>query len=86
VRIAGGDGAAVLMGPAMCKQRAIAPAPGYLEGVRATCTQVGTILDFDEVSTGFVLHRVGVQALDGVTPDCRSLPRRWRTAFRWWPC
>lgn len=68
-RLARGDVAAVLMEPAMCNQGAIAPAPGYLEGVRAVCTQTGTILVFDEVITGFRLHRGGAQALYGVTPD-----------------
>jgi len=68
-RLARGDVAAVLMEPAMCNQGAIAPAPGYLEGVRAACTKAGTILVFDEVITGFRLHRGGAQALYGVTPD-----------------
>lgn len=68
-RLARGDVAAVLMEPAMCNQGAIAPAPGYLEGVRAACSRAGTILVFDEVITGFRLHRGGAQALYGVTPD-----------------
>ena len=68
-RLARGDVAAVLMEPAMCNQGAIAPAPGYLEGVRAACTRAGTVLVFDEVITGFRLHRGGAQALFGVTPD-----------------
>jgi glutamate-1-semialdehyde 2,1-aminomutase len=57
------------MEPAMCNQGAIPPAPGYLEGVRAACTRHGTVLVFDEVITGFRLHRDGAQALFGVTPD-----------------
>jgi len=68
-RLARGDVAAVLMEPAMCNQGAIAPAAGYLEGVREACTQAGTLLVFDEVITGFRLHRGGAQALFGVTPD-----------------
>ena len=68
-RLAHGDVAAVLMEPAMCNQGAIAPVPGYLEGARAACTRTGTILVFDEVITGFRLHRGGAQALYGVTPD-----------------
>jgi glutamate-1-semialdehyde 2,1-aminomutase len=68
-RLARGDVAALLMEPAMCNQGAIAPAPGYLEGVRAACTRHGTVLVFDEVITGFRLHRDGAQALFGVTPD-----------------
>jgi len=68
-RLARGDVAALLMEPAMCNQGAIAPAPGYLERVREACTKAGTILVFDEVITGFRLHRDGAQALFGVTPD-----------------
>ena len=68
-RLARGDVAALLMEPAMCNQGAIAPAPGYLEGVRAACTRHGTVLVFDEVITGFRLHPHGAQALYGVTPD-----------------
>jgi len=69
VRLAQGDVAAVLMEPAMCNQGVIAPAPRYLEGVREACTRAGTILVFDEVITGFRLHRGGAQAMFGVTPD-----------------
>src|SRR5690606_20143613 len=47
----------------------IAPAPGYLQGALAACRRHGTILVFDEVITGFRLHRGGAQALFGVTPD-----------------
>ena len=68
-RLARGDVAAVLMEPAMCNQGAIAPGPGYLEGVRDACTRHGTILVFDEVITGFRLSAGGAQALFGVTPD-----------------
>jgi glutamate-1-semialdehyde 2,1-aminomutase len=68
-RLARGDVAGVLMEPAMCNQGAIPPAPDYLEGVRAACTRHGAILVFDEVITGFRLHRCGAQSLFGVTPD-----------------
>ncbi len=68
-RLAAGDIAGVIMEPAMCNQGAIAPAPGYLQGALAACRRHGTILVFDEVITGFRLHRGGAQALFGVTPD-----------------
>jgi glutamate-1-semialdehyde 2,1-aminomutase len=68
-RLAVGDVAALIMEPAMCNQGAIAPAASYLEGVRAACSSSGTLLIFDEVITGFRLHRSGAQALFGVTPD-----------------
>ncbi|MCC5979325.1 MAG: aminotransferase class III-fold pyridoxal phosphate-dependent enzyme [Salinarimonas sp.] len=68
-RLAAGNIAAVIMEPAMCNQGAIAPEPGYLEGVREACTRTGTLLVFDEVITGFRLDRRGAQSLFGVTPD-----------------
>ncbi len=68
-RLADEDIAAVIMEPAMCNQGAIAPEPGYLEGVREACIRTGTLLIFDEVITGFRLDRSGAQCLFGVTPD-----------------
>jgi glutamate-1-semialdehyde 2,1-aminomutase len=68
-RLARGDVAAVLMEAAMCNQGAIAPMPGYLEGVQAACRKHGTILVFDEVITGFRLGGQGAQGRFGVTPD-----------------
>lgn len=68
-RLAAADVAAVIMEPAMCNAGAIAPAAGYLEGVRAACTRHGTVLVFDEVITGFRVAPGGVQQLLGVTPD-----------------
>ncbi len=68
-RLAEGDVAALIMEPAMCNAGAIAPAAGYLEGVRAACTRAGTVLIFDEVITGFRVAPGGAQAIYGVTPD-----------------
>ena len=68
-RLARGDVAAVIMEPAMCNAGAIAPAPGYLEGVREACRRAGTILIFDEVITGFRVGPGGAQEKLGVTPD-----------------
>ena len=68
-RLSAGDVAAVIMEPAMCNAGAIAPAPGYLEGVRAACTRHGSVLIFDEVITGFRVAPGGAQQLFGVTPD-----------------
>ncbi|HYW51060.1 MAG TPA: aminotransferase class III-fold pyridoxal phosphate-dependent enzyme [Gemmatimonadaceae bacterium] len=45
----------------------------WLRDLRAHCDLVGAVLIFDEVKTGFRLHRGGAQALLGVTPDLTSL-------------
>jgi glutamate-1-semialdehyde 2,1-aminomutase len=68
-RLRRGDVAGLIMEPAMCNTSAIAPEPGYLEGVRALCDETGTVLIFDEVITGFRVAPGGAQALLGVTPD-----------------
>jgi glutamate-1-semialdehyde 2,1-aminomutase len=68
-RLRRGDVAGLIMEPAMCNTSAIAPEPGYLEGVRKLCDETGTVLIFDEVITGFRVAPGGAQALFGVTPD-----------------
>ena len=65
----------------MCNQGAIHPAPGYLEGVRAACTQTGTILIFDEVITGFRVGPGGAQQLLVVTPDLATFAKAIANGF-----
>ncbi|MSU65364.1 MAG: glutamate-1-semialdehyde-2,1-aminomutase [Opitutus sp.] len=50
----------------------IMPDPGYLEYVREACTKSGALLIFDEVMTGFRLHKAGVQ---GLLNDARALTK-----------
>lgn len=45
----------------------------WLEELRAHCDQVGAVLIFDEVKTGFRLHRGGAQTILGVTPDLTAI-------------
>ena len=58
--------AAVLVEPV---QRAIPPAPGFLEALREATTRCGVLLAFDEVVTGFRLAYGGAQEYYGVIPD-----------------
>ena len=51
----------------------IVPQSGYLELLRSLCTKHGALLIFDEVMTGFRVHRGGAQALYGVSPDLTCL-------------
>lgn len=46
-----------------------APAPGFLEAVRALADRHGAVLVFDEIVTGFRIALGGAQAFYGVTPD-----------------
>lgn len=61
-----GQVAAVIVEPF---HRCLAPLPGFLERLRASCTRHGVLLVFDEVVTGFRLALGGAQARYGVTPD-----------------
>ena len=61
--------AAVLVEPVAANMNLVAPAPGFLEGLRAECDRVGALLIFDEVITGFRLCFAGAEEYFGVTPD-----------------
>jgi glutamate-1-semialdehyde aminotransferase len=47
----------------------VAPAPGFLEGVRERADASGAVLIFDEIRTGFRIAIGGAQQRYGVTPD-----------------
>src|SRR5690606_21159484 len=61
--------ACVIVEPVAANMGLVAPAPGFLDGLRAECDRVGALLVFDEVITGFRLGPGGAQARYGVTPD-----------------
>ena len=63
------DVAAVFVEPVAANMGVVAPAPGFLEGLRAECNRVGALLVFDEVITGFRLGTGGAQAKYDVRPD-----------------
>ena len=63
------DVAAVFVEPVAANMGVVAPAPGFLEGLRAECDRVGALLVFDEVITGFRLGAGGAQAKFDVKPD-----------------
>ena len=60
-----GELAAIVMEP----QRGKAPEPGFLEAVRGIATEVGAVLIFDEITTGFRMTDGGIHKLLGVSPD-----------------
>jgi glutamate-1-semialdehyde 2,1-aminomutase len=69
----GGQIAAVIVEPVAGNMGLVVPAEGFLEGLRALTEAGGALLVFDEVMTGFRVHRGGAQALYGITPDLTTL-------------
>ena len=65
----GADLAALLVEPVAANMGLVAPAPGFLEGLRERCTRTGALLVFDEVITGFRVGPAGMQGHTGITPD-----------------
>lgn len=67
--------ACIIVEPIAGNMNLVKPAPGFLEGLRALCTEYGALLIFDEVMTGFRAGPQGVQGLTGVTPDITTLAK-----------
>lgn len=63
------DVAAVIVEPVGANMGVVAPAKGFLDGLRKECDRVGALLIFDEVITGFRLGLGGAQAKYDVRPD-----------------
>jgi glutamate-1-semialdehyde 2,1-aminomutase len=61
--------ACVIVEPIAANMGLVAPATGFLEGLRRECDRVGALLVFDEVITGFRLAPTAASELLGVTPD-----------------
>jgi len=59
------DLAAIVMEP----QRGSEPAGGFLEAVRRIADEIGAVLIFDEITTGFRMTTGGIHLLLGVMPD-----------------
>jgi glutamate-1-semialdehyde 2,1-aminomutase len=71
--LAGGDVAALIIEPVAGNMGLVAPAPGYLEGLRALTARHGTVLIFDEVMTGFRVAYGGAQARYQIAPDLTTI-------------
>ncbi|MDQ6796754.1 MAG: glutamate-1-semialdehyde 2,1-aminomutase [Actinomycetota bacterium] len=69
----GDDVAAVVVEPVAANMGLVAPAAGFLEGLRTACDRAGALLVFDEVITGFRIGPGGAQAAYGITPDLTCL-------------
>jgi len=61
--------AVVAVEPVAANMGIVPPKPGFLADLRAACDEVGAMLLFDEVITGFRLGRGGASEWFGVQPD-----------------
>jgi glutamate-1-semialdehyde 2,1-aminomutase len=61
--------ACVIVEPVAANMNLVAPAAGFLEGLRTACDAVGALLIFDEVISGFRLGADGATGWTGVRPD-----------------
>ena len=68
-----GQIAAIILEPVVGNAGCIAPAPGYLEGLRRLSRQHGALLIVDEVMTGFRVALGGATELYGIDPDLITL-------------
>ncbi|KRG55731.1 glutamate-1-semialdehyde 2,1-aminomutase [Stenotrophomonas sp. W1S232] len=65
----GSEIAGLIIEPVVGNANCIPPRDGYLQHLRALCSQYGALLIFDEVMTGFRVALGGAQAHYGITPD-----------------
>ena len=65
--------AAIILEPVVGNMGVVLPEPGFLEAVRALCTQHGSVFIMDEVMTGFRVAYGGAQQRFGIKPDLTTL-------------
>ncbi len=65
----GDEIACLIIEPVVGNANCLPPREGYLQHLRALCTQHGALLIFDEVMTGFRVALGGAQAHYGIAPD-----------------
>ena len=76
-RSAGRDLAAVVLEPVVERL----PSAGWIAAARALCDELGAVLVFDEMKTGFRLARGGYQELSGVIPDLATFGKAMASGF-----
>ncbi len=69
----GGEIACVIVEPVAGNMNMVPPVDGFLETLRACCSEAGAVLIFDEVMTGFRVALGGAQSVYGVTPDLTTI-------------
>lgn len=67
------DIACVIVEPVAGNMGVVPPAPGFLQKLRSLTSELGIVLIFDEVITGFRVSYGGAQQKFGITPDLTCL-------------
>jgi glutamate-1-semialdehyde 2,1-aminomutase len=65
--------AAIILEPVAGNMGVVPPEDGFLEGLRNITEREGALLIFDEVMTGFRVHKGGAQTLYNIKPDLTTL-------------
>ena len=65
--------AAIIVEPVAGNMGVVPPQSGFLEGLRNITEREGAALIFDEVMTGFRVHKGGAQTLYNIKPDLTTL-------------
>jgi glutamate-1-semialdehyde 2,1-aminomutase len=65
--------AAIIVEPIAGNMGVVAPAEGFLQGLRSLASRHGAVLIFDEVISGFRASAGGAQAVFGIRPDLTCL-------------
>lgn len=68
-----GQIAGLIVEPVAGNMGVVPPQPGFLEGLRNITEREGAVLIFDEVMTGFRVHKGGAQTLYNIKPDLTTL-------------
>ena len=69
----GNEIAAIIVEPIAGNMGLVPPISGFLQGLRDTCDNHGSLLIFDEVMTGFRVAKGGAQSVYDVKPDLTTL-------------
>ncbi|MBM3191708.1 MAG: glutamate-1-semialdehyde-2,1-aminomutase [Chlamydiae bacterium] len=75
LREKGKDIAAVIVEPVAGNMGVVAATPSFLKLLRQRTQELGIVLIFDEVITGFRLAKGGAQAYYGITPDLSTFSK-----------
>lgn len=78
---AGEEIAALIVEPVAHNSPSIMPEEGFLQFLRETCDDAGTVLIFDEIITGFRHGLGGYQEIAGVTPDLGTFGKAMANGF-----